>query len=111
MAVLLLLALGIAILPLTAALFDGEGSENWILPTAVALAVLVGALVGSTLPGLAGGGASRRRGAGVGAATGFGMLVLGVVVFFLLLSGFSGADNSPRHVAEEGTAQASPAGR
>ncbi len=91
LALLALLVLGIAILPLSALLFDGEGSENWILPTAVVLALLAGAAVGSALPGLAGAGATRRRGAGIGAVTGVGMLVLGVVVFFLLLSGFSGA--------------------
>jgi hypothetical protein len=90
-AVLVLLFLGVASLPVTAFFFDGEGSENWILPTAVGLSVLLGAFVGYALPGLAGASASRSRGAAVGALTGFGMLVLGVVVFFLLLSGFSGA--------------------
>jgi hypothetical protein len=53
--------------------------------------LLVGAAVGWALPGLAGAGASRRRGAGVGALAGVGMLVVGVVLFFLLLNGLSGA--------------------
>ena len=90
-ALLLLLVLGIASLPLSAFVLDGEGTENWILPAAAALVLLVGAVVGSLLPGLAGAGASRRRAAGVGALAGVGMLVVGVVLFFLLLNGLSGA--------------------
>ena len=90
-AALLLLLLGVASLPLSAAMFDGEGSENWILPTAVAVMVVLGAAIGSARPARPGSAASRGRGAVIGALTGVGMLVLGVVVFFLLLSGFSGA--------------------
>jgi len=90
-AVLLLLVLGIFSLPVAAYFFDGEGSENWILPVAVALMGVLGAVVGSLLPGLAGAGATQQRGALVGAAVGVAMLVLGVVLFFLLLSGFGGA--------------------
>ena len=90
-AVLLLLVLGVFSLPVTAYFFDGEGTENWIIPVAVLVMVLLGAIVGSMLPGLAGSGASQQRGALIGAALGVGMLVLAVVVFFLLLSGFDGA--------------------
>jgi hypothetical protein len=90
-ALLLLFVLGIASLPLSALVLGDEGTENWILPAAAALVLLVGAAVGSVLPGLAGAGASRRRAAGVGAVAGVGMLVVGVVLFFLLLNGFSGA--------------------
>jgi hypothetical protein len=90
-AVLILLVLGVLSLPVTAYFFDGEGSENWIIPVAVLLMAVVGAIVGSVLPGLAGPGASSGRGAAIGAAVGVGMLVLGIVVFFLLLSGFDGA--------------------
>jgi hypothetical protein len=91
LAVVILLVLGVLSLPVSAAFFDGEGSENWIVPVAVALMLLLGAVVGSLLPGLAGSGATQRRGALVGAAVGVAMLVLGIVVFFLLLSGFDGA--------------------
>jgi hypothetical protein len=91
LAVVILLVLGILSLPVSAYFFDGEGSENWIIPVAVALMVILGALVGSRLPGIAGADATRRRGAFIGAAVGVGMLVLGVVIFFLLLSGFDGA--------------------
>ena len=90
-AVLILLVLGVLSLPVTAYFFDGEGSENWIVPAAVVLMAVLGAVVGSMLPGLAGAGATQQRGALVGAAVGVAMLVLGIVVFFLLLSGFDGA--------------------
>lgn len=90
-AVVILLVLGVLSLPVSAALFDGEGSENWILPLAVLIMVVIGAVVGAMLPGLAGAGATQQRGAMIGAAVGVGMLVLGIVVFFLLLSGFDGA--------------------
>ncbi len=52
---------------------------------------VLGAIVGSMMPGLAGADASQSRGALIGAAVGVAMLVLGIVVFFLLLSGFDGA--------------------
>jgi hypothetical protein len=90
-AVLLLLVLGVFSLPVTAFFFDGEGSENWIVPAAVALMAVIGAIVGSMLPGLAGPAATQQRGALIGAVVGVAMLVLGLVVFFLLLSGFDGA--------------------
>ena len=88
---LLLLVLGIFSLPVTAYFFDGEGSENWIIPVAVLLMAVLGAIVGSMLPGIAGPGASQQRGAIIGAVVGVVMLVLGIVVFFVLLSGFDGA--------------------
>jgi hypothetical protein len=91
LAVVILLVLGILSLPVAAYFFDDEGSENWIVPVAVALMVVLGALVGSMLPSIAGAGATKGRGAFIGAAVGVGMLVLGVVIFFLLLSGFDGA--------------------
>jgi hypothetical protein len=90
-AVLILLVLGIFSLPVTAYFLDGKGTENWIVPVAVLLMAVLGTVVGSMLPGLAGSGASQQRGAVIGAAVGVGMLVLGIVVFFLLLSGFEGA--------------------
>lgn len=90
-AVLLLLVLGIFSLPVTAYFFDGESTENWIIPVAVLLMAVLGAIVGSMLPGIAGPGASQQRGALIGAAVGVGMLVLGILVFFVLLSGFDGA--------------------
>ena len=90
-AVLILLVLGVLSLPVTAYFFDGEGSENWIVPVALLLMAVLGAVVGSMMPGLAGAGATQQRGALIGAAVGVAMLVLGIVVFFVLLSGFDGA--------------------
>jgi hypothetical protein len=90
-ALLILLVLGILSLPVTAYFFDGEGTENWIVPVAVLVMAVLGAIVGSMLPGIAGAGSSQQRGAMIGAAVGVAMLVLGIVVFFLLLSGFDGA--------------------
>jgi hypothetical protein len=90
-ALLILLVLGVLSLPVTAYFFDGQGSENWIVPVAVAAMAVLGALVGSMLPGVAGPDATQARGALIGAALGVAMLVLGLVVFFLLLSGFQGA--------------------
>jgi hypothetical protein len=90
-ALVILLILGIFSLPVTAYFFDGEGTENWIIPIAVLLMGVLGAIVGSMLPGIAGSGATQQRGAVIGAAVGIGMLILGIVIFFLLLSGFDGA--------------------
>jgi hypothetical protein len=90
-AVLILLVLGVFSLPVTAFFFDGEGSENWIIPVAVLVMAVLGAVVGSLLPGVAGPDATQQRGALIGAVVGVLMLVLGIVVFFLLLSGFDGA--------------------
>jgi hypothetical protein len=90
-AVLILLVLGVLSLPVTAYFFDSDGLENWIVPIAVLLMAVLGAVVGSMLPGLAGPDASQSHGALIGAAVGVAMLVLGILVFFLLLSGFDGA--------------------
>ena len=86
LAVVILLVLGILSLPVSAYFFDGEGTENWIFPVAVALMVVFGALVGSRLPGIAGAEATKRRGALIGAAVGVGMLLLGTLIFFVLIT-------------------------
>ncbi len=90
-ALVILLVLGVLSLPVTAALFDGEGSENWILPVQLAAMALVGAVVGRLLPGLAGADADRTRATWIGVLVGVVAAVVGVVLFFLLLSGFGGA--------------------
>ncbi len=91
LALVVLLAAGIVCLPLSAYLFDDEGSENWILPAALGGMILLGALVGAALPGLARAGSSRARAARVGAIIGAVVTVVGTVIFFLLLNGFDGA--------------------
>ena len=90
-AVLLLLVAGALSLPVSAAFLDGEGTENWIVPVQLAGMAVIGAAVGTALPGLAGNDASRGRAAWVGVAVGVVMAILGVAVFFLLINGFDGA--------------------
>jgi hypothetical protein len=90
-ALVLLLAAGILSLPLAASAFDGEGSENFILPAQLGAMAVLGAVVGYLLPGLAGDAASKRRAAWVGVGVALLLAVLGVVFFFLLLNGFDGA--------------------
>ena len=86
--VLLLLA-GLLSLPLAAALLDDRGTENWILPVQLGAMALLGGLVGVALPGFVAGSTGRRL--AVGAAYGLAAGVVGLLVFFLLLSGFDGA--------------------
>ena len=90
-AILILLVAGILSLPVAASFLDGEGQENWIVPAQLVGLALLGVVVGSLLPGLAGPSASTGRARLVGALMGIAMGLLGVVIFFLLLSGFDGA--------------------
>jgi len=90
-ALVVLLVLGVFSLPLVATFLDGDGAENWILPVALVLMALVGGLVGRAVPTLGGAEASRRRGIVAGALLGLGAAVVGVVLFFLLISGLDGA--------------------
>jgi len=90
-ALVLLLVAGVVSLPVAATFIDGEGNENLILPAQLAGMAIVGAVVGYLLPGLAGDAASTRKAVWVGAGVGLLLAVLGVLVFFLLLSGFDGA--------------------
>jgi hypothetical protein len=87
--VVLLLVAGVVFLPLSAAFLDDQGSENWILPVDVALVAVFGGVLGAALPGFVSG--STRRRVVVGAAYGVAAAAVGVLVFFLLLSGFDGA--------------------
>jgi hypothetical protein len=90
-ALVILLAAGILSLPLAATFLDGEGNENFILPAQLGGMAVVGAVVGYLLPGLAGATATTRRAVWVGVGVALLLAVLGVLVFFLLLSGFDGA--------------------
>jgi hypothetical protein len=87
----LLLAAGVLSLPVAATFVDGEGNENLIVPVQLVGMAAVGAVVGYLLPGLAGDTASTRRSVWVGVGVALLLAVLGVVIFFLLLSGFDGA--------------------
>ncbi|HET7820400.1 MAG TPA: hypothetical protein VFL10_02655 [Ornithinibacter sp.] len=90
-ALLVLLVLGVISLPLVASVLDGQGTENLILPVQLVLMVAAGALAGRLVPTLGGADASPRRGIVVGALLGLGAAVFGLVIFFLLLNGISGA--------------------
>ena len=91
LAFLVLLVLGVLSLPLVASVLDGEGTENWIIPVQLVLMALVGAVVGLLVPSLAGDGGTRGRSVLVGAVAGVAAAVIGLVIFFLLLSGLGGA--------------------
>lgn len=90
-AVVTLLVLGVLSLPVVAFFLDGEGTENWIVPVQLLLMAGVGALVGRLVPAVAGEGASRNRATVIGAALGLGAALIGLLIFFVLLSGFGGA--------------------
>jgi hypothetical protein len=90
-AVVVLLVLGVLSLPVVAFFLDGEGTENWIVPVQLLLMAGIGALMGRAVPAVAGEGASPRRALVTGALLGLGAAVLGLLVFFVLLSGFDGA--------------------
>ena len=86
-----LLVLGMLALPLSASLVDGEGSENWIIVLDLVAMAAVGAAVTIGLPGLAREGASTGRRAMTGAWWGLLAAFVGVLVFWFLLNGISGA--------------------
>ena len=93
LAVVALLVLGVLALPLLASVLDGPSTENLVLPLTIVLMAVVGALVWRAVPAPAGDApaSSPTRTALVGAAGGVAAAVVGIVLFFLLLSGFDGA--------------------
>lgn len=86
---LVLLSAGLLSLPLAASVLDDHGAENWIVPVQVVAVALVGAALGAALPGFVSGSTGRR--VAIGATYGIVAAVLGLAVFFLLLSGIDGA--------------------
>ena len=88
---LVLLACGMLSLPLSAALLDGEGTENWIVPAQLLVMAAVGAGLAVALPALARAGAPTERRALTGVWWGLLAAFVGVVVFWLLLNGLRGA--------------------
>lgn len=89
--IVVLLGAGILSLPLTAAVLDGGDTESWIVPVQLLLMAAIGAGVALALPGLAPGAATTGRRALTGAAFGLLAALVGLLVFWLLLSGFGGA--------------------
>ena len=91
-ALVVLLVLGVISLPLVASVLDARGHrEPASCPVQLVLMAGLGALAGWLVPTLGGADATRRRGIIVGALFGLGAAVFGVVIFFLLLNGISGA--------------------
>ena len=88
---LALLVAGMLSLPLAAFVLDDRGTENWILPVQLLVMAAIGAGATVALPALARGGASPARRALTGAGWGLLAALVGVLVFWLLLSGFRGA--------------------
>lgn len=89
--IVVLLVLGMLSLPLSAYFLDGQGTENWIVPVQLVAMAALGAAVMVGLPGLAREGASTGRRALTGIWWGLLAAFVGVVVFWFLLNGFSGA--------------------
>ncbi|CAM3542076.1 hypothetical protein [Nocardioides zeicaulis] len=88
---LALLVLGVLSLPAAAALLDGQGTENWIVPAQLLAMAVAGAALAVALPALAGAGASTGRRALTGVWWGLLAAFVGVVVSWLLLNGVRGA--------------------
>lgn len=89
--VVVLLVLGGLVWPVTATFFDGQGTENWIVPLGLVAAMAIGAAVTIALPALARAGASTGRRALTGAWWGLLASFAGIAVFWFLLNGFNGA--------------------
>ena len=89
--VLVLLVAGMLSLPVAASLLDDQGTENWIVPAQLLVMTGIGAGVTTALPALARGGAPTGRRALTGAGWGLLAAFVGVLVFWLLLSGLNGA--------------------
>jgi hypothetical protein len=88
---LVLLIAGMLSLPLAAYFLDDRGAENWIVPVQLLVMAAIGAGVAVALPALARAGATTGRRALTGVWWGLLAAVVGVLVFWLLLSGFGGA--------------------
>ena len=91
LAVVVLLVAGILSLPLVAAVLDGRGAENWIIPVDLLVMVAIGAGVAVALPAVARAGEPTGRRAFAGVVWGVLAALIGLLVFWLLLSGFGGA--------------------
>jgi hypothetical protein len=89
--IVVLLVLGVLSLPAAAYVLDEQGTENWIVPAQLVVMAAVGAAVTVALPGLAREGATTGRRAMTGAWWGLLAAAVGVVVSWLLISGFGGA--------------------
>lgn len=88
---LALLVAGVVSLPVAAFFLDGERTENWIVPVQLVAMAAIGAVVALALPDLVRDDAPSTRRALTGAGLGLLAALVGVLVFWLLISGFDGA--------------------
>lgn len=88
---LFLLLAGVGSLPVAAAFLDGEGTENWIVPVQMGGMIMIGAVLALAFPALAHRGASRVGRAVIGGCWGIAAAGVGVLIFWFLLNGTSGA--------------------
>lgn len=82
--------LALVLFPTTSAFLD-ETREGWVLPVFVAVMVVVGALVWAFVPMVVGETRHVAHRAAVGAVAGLGAALMAMLVFYLLLRGYSGA--------------------
>jgi len=87
--VLVLVAAGLLSLPVVAALLDS--AENLIFPVHLLVMAALGAGVCLAVPALAGDDAARGRRVVVGVGWGLLAALVGLAVFWLLISGLDGA--------------------
>jgi uncharacterized membrane-anchored protein len=88
---LVLLVTGMLSLPVSAALFDGPATENWVIVIQLVAMAATGAAVTVALPALAREGASTARRARTGIWWGLLAALVGVLVFWFLINGINGA--------------------
>jgi uncharacterized membrane-anchored protein len=88
---LVLLVTGMLSLPVSAALFDGPATENWVIVIQLVAMAATGAAVTVALPALAREGASTARRVRTGIWWGLLAALVGVLVFWFLLNGINGA--------------------
>lgn len=86
-----LLVTGMLSLPLSAAVLDGEGTENWIVPVQLLAMAGIGAGLAVALPALAREGAPTGRRAMTGVWWGLLAALVGVLVFWFAINGITGA--------------------
>lgn len=89
--VVVLLAAGMASLPVAAYFLDGPGTENWILPAQLLAMAAIGAAVTVALPALARARATTGRRAASGMGWGLLAACAGIALFWFLLNGTTGA--------------------
>lgn len=89
--VVVLLVTGIMSLPVAAFLLDGRTTENWIIPVQLLVMAATGAALAVALPALAREGASTARRVRTGIWWGLLASLVGVLLAWFLLNGFSGA--------------------